>query len=59
MFRWWPVKLEPKPAIQATLVLVLWGGLIWLIIIFPEVFLPVMVGALWYLLYTIFKAQDL
>jgi hypothetical protein len=61
------MKLEPKPAIQATLVLVLWGGLIWLIIILPKqvivavfaaVFLPVVVGALWWLMYTIFRDRD-
>jgi hypothetical protein len=57
------VKLEPKPALKATLYLLFWVGVIWLIIILPEpviaaVFLPVLVGMLWYLLYTIFRDQD-
>jgi hypothetical protein len=57
------VKLEPKPAIQATLVLVLWGGLIWLIIILPlwvvaATLLPLSLGALWWLLYVAFRELE-
>jgi hypothetical protein len=58
------MKLEPKPAIKATLCLVLGGGLIWLIIVLPKpvvftvfaaVYLPVLVGAVWWLMYTLFR----
>jgi hypothetical protein len=57
------MKLEPKPAIQATLYLGLWGGLIVLIILLPlwvvaAVMLPVLLGMLWWLMYTSFRDRD-
>jgi hypothetical protein len=57
------VKLEPKPALKATLGLVLFVGIIWLIIILPEwliaaTLLPLSLGALWWLLYVAFRELE-
>src|SRR5918999_1206368 len=47
------MKLELKPALQATLFLVLWGGVIGLMIVLPPqvlaaVILPPLIGCLWF-----------
>jgi hypothetical protein len=57
------MKLEPKPALKATLYLVLFGGLVALEIILPAwvvatTLLPLSIGVLWYLLYAFFKDRD-
>jgi hypothetical protein len=54
------VKLEAKPAIQATLCLVLLVGLMVLLLILPDwvfvaVMLPLSLGFLWWLLYIAFR----
>ncbi len=57
------MKLEPKPAIQATLCFVLFVGIIGLIIILPSwvvaaTLLPLSLGALWWLLYVAFRELE-
>jgi hypothetical protein len=54
------MKLEPKPALQATLYLMLLLGLIVLIIALPSwavaaLVLPIVLGCLWWLLYTMLR----
>jgi hypothetical protein len=61
------MKLEPKPALQATLYLALMGGAVvgvvlmpeWVLTrVFPVVFLPICIGALWYLMYASLRDRD-
>jgi hypothetical protein len=57
------MRLEPKPALQATLCLVLLGGLIALIVILPSwvvaaLILPLSLGALWWLFYVAFRELE-
>lgn len=57
------MKLEPGPAIKATLYLVLLVGLICLVNILPPrvvaaVMIPVLLGMLWWLMYTSFRDRD-
>jgi hypothetical protein len=55
-----PMKLEPKPVLQATFYVALLVGLFVLIIILPQwviaaVVLPLLLGIVWWLLYTAFR----
>jgi hypothetical protein len=57
------MRLEPKPALKATLYLALWVGLIVLIVLLPSwvvaaVMIPAVLGMLWWLMYTTFRDRD-
>jgi hypothetical protein len=61
------MKLEPKPALQATLYLALMVAAVVVVIrmpewvltcVFPVVFFPLCLGALWYLMYASLRDRD-
>jgi hypothetical protein len=57
------MNLEPKPALEATLYIVLLMGVVVLVILLPEwvvaaVMLPILLGMLWWLMYTSFRDRD-